>query len=771
MSADTVAPARSVALPPSESSVKSPSGRPRRRDLRTLAAAEWILYPATAIGSLVVTFFALGLRRAQWDVPFYYTGDAVTNIAWLKTISEQGWYEVQPLLSAPFAQQFHDYSDGEHLGFLIAKVLFVFIHDPFVVLNVYFVLGFPLAALSALAFLRFMGVRRVLSIALAILYAIAPYHFQRNEAHLALGSYYPLPLVLVLVVLAMRGQPLFTLRSEGRWWARPFTAQSLFSTVALALLALDATYYTVFAALLLGTALVVSVVRTRRWRTAVGPILGVAVLGVVSVINLAPDYIYAAQNGKDYFAVGRIPNGVEVYALKLAQLVLPIPNSRIPVLAGIREIYDQTFPVTSEDPALGTWGALGLLLLLGVAFLRFIKGREGRTGVRGALSDLALLVVVCLAVASVGGFSTFLSFVTSDLRGWNRISIVILLLSFAAVGLVLGLALDRVPRIMRRPRPRAVTGVAVALVVVLLGYIDQVGTSAAPDYASAQAQFSADASMVQTIEGDFGKRAMILQLPYRAYPESAGATGVPDTDQLKPFLHSSTLRWSGGGVKGRPESDWVASAQTRPVRQLVDGAATAGFSAVLVDTSSYADGGVAEVASLQGRLGAPTFTSEDGRYVCFSLSAARSDALSALSAADRATLATATVNPIEVAVVPDFNVGYTLLDTLKPYRPRILIQNQRKSAARIRIDWTVAFPKGPADVTLSGLGTDRKVTLGPTPRTIQLDVTVPPGQSWIDVSRGVSGPFPRPSDGANPLSWSTLTATEPAAQAVLSRLR
>ncbi len=76
-----------------------------------------------------------------------------------------------------------------------------------VAMNLYFLIGFPLAAMTALWFLRQCGVSRLLAVTLATLYALAPYHFIRGESHLFLASYYAIPLALALLVHVLRGEP------------------------------------------------------------------------------------------------------------------------------------------------------------------------------------------------------------------------------------------------------------------------------------------------------------------------------------------------------------------------------------------------------------------------------------------------------------------------------------------------------------------------------------------------------------------------------------
>ena len=56
------------------------------------------------------------------------------------------------------------------------------------------------------------------------------------------------------------------------------------------------------------------------------------------------------------------------------------------------------------------------------------------------------------------------------------------------------------------------------------------------------------------------------------------------------FLHTRSVRWSYGAMKGRP-ADWAAELVGVPVADLVSRLAAAGFDGVYVDRFGYADDG------------------------------------------------------------------------------------------------------------------------------------------------------------------------------------
>ena len=173
-------------------------------------------YGAAAAVSLLAVWFGLNLWAVDWRVPFYYSGDALAVASHFKTIIETGWFTHQPDLGAPYGQFYSDYPQADNLHFIAADVLRLFTSDFGVAMNVYFVIGFPLAAITALWFLRLVGVGTPLAVALGVVYSLAPYHFIKGEGHLFLAAYFVVPLAVGLIYLVATGRPLWALRPRER---------------------------------------------------------------------------------------------------------------------------------------------------------------------------------------------------------------------------------------------------------------------------------------------------------------------------------------------------------------------------------------------------------------------------------------------------------------------------------------------------------------------------------------------------------------------------
>ena len=121
---------------------------------------------------------------------------------------DHGWYFTNSRLGAPVGQQLYDFpigSDTLNLAMLDGWVQVS--RNAVVGVNLFFISGFFMSAVSAFWALRRMLVSRPASAMAAVLFAIVPFHFLRNEGHLFLSAYYAVPLGVFLAVELLQGRP------------------------------------------------------------------------------------------------------------------------------------------------------------------------------------------------------------------------------------------------------------------------------------------------------------------------------------------------------------------------------------------------------------------------------------------------------------------------------------------------------------------------------------------------------------------------------------
>jgi hypothetical protein len=564
------------------------------------ARADGLFAAAAMVLALAGAALVLELWRADLRVPFAYTGDATLNLTLIKGVLENAWYFENPDLGAPNGQELYDYPviSMETLNLLLFRILGLGTGDPALVMNLFFLLTFPLTALTAFIVLRRLDVSREISLVIALLYAFLPYHFQRGETHVFLAAYYAVPLGAYLAIGVFRGDRLF-----GRW--RPTLMTSVMCAVVAT--ASGSGYYAVFTVVLVIVAAVLGFVVRREREALVAGGAVVAAITAVSLVQLAPTIVYRAVNGPNDEVAKRFWFESENYSLRLTNLLLPVDGHRIGSFARWKNEYTEQIPQNeARSASLGIIGSLGLVWLVAVA-VAAIAG-AGRRYDLGLHAGLAALTITAVLLATTGGLSTFFAVIWPQIRAWNRLSVFIAFFSLAAVALLLGL-------LERRLRVPVLAGLLAVLLVV--GVLDQTTKASVPPYDAVASAWDADGAAFAALDDRLPPGAMVVQVPYEPFPEPAN-TPVGIYEPAKAYLYSDDVYWSWGAMRGRPE-DWAATIAGKPAADVVSAARTEGFTGVLLDRVALGNAAPATEADFRAATGRAPEQLPGGRWVFFPL--------------------------------------------------------------------------------------------------------------------------------------------------------
>ncbi|WP_298228871.1 hypothetical protein, partial [Gryllotalpicola sp.] len=638
------------------------------------------------------------------------------------------------------------------------------------VFNLYYFLGFPLAAGTAVWFFRTIRLPGAVSIAMAMLFALSPIHFIRNDLHIFLGEYWTIPLGLLVAARIALGLPVFTKPGPEGSRARLSPLRTTVTVVLLGLMGASWAYYAIYGAGILALAGIYRAIAARRWR----PLLPAAVSAAVGlgafVLSALPDLAYGWQHGANPWALTRTANAADINSLKLTELLLPTPGDRIPFLSQLRAFYDTTYITLGsnayEHVALGLVGAVGVIATIVIVVFAPIRQLRGGRGLARDGSELqrALGVIVAFNVAAflvgtMGGLSAIISFFTPVLQAPNRIAIFIQLFSLGITGILLTWLWHRISaawmpfiaRVFRRalrPRVLAAIGTVLAFGVVAFGVWDQAVPTANQqiDYTADSAKFAADKAWTRSMVAVLPKGAKVVEYPYIAVPEGRPENGAVDAyDQLIPSLFTDQVQWSAGAVKGRARADWVDIAtRTMGPRALACVATMAGFNAVLLDKNALLPTNVpfAE-GQFQKVLGAKKDSASTDRYAFYLTDALRKK-FAKLDARKVAAAGNGAVNPVEVHWLPGYTETHTpgynqvvgsfsVSDALRPYQPEFVVENPLDVPRKVQIQFSGRYTgKGGGAVAFTGSdGTTHDFTLEESDKAFGLTVVVPPGTSTI----------------------------------------
>jgi hypothetical protein len=690
----------------------------------------------TSLGAVAV----LRLWDADLGIPFAGSGDALFFQMFVKDALEQGWVLTNPELGAPFGQELHDFpvAGVGVLHVLAIKSLGLFSSNPAAVLNAYFLLSFPLSALSAFAVLRWLRLSCVVAVAAAVLFALAPYHFLRGESHLLLAVYFQVPLSAYLILAIYLGSPLLARRADaGRRVLRYVTPRTLTTLAICVVVGLSDVYYVAFTALLAAAAtLIAGAVRRQRSTLVTGAVVTISVVAVAG-LALSPNLVYRAEHG-DNPALARHADESEAFSLNLTGLIMPVNGHRLDGLAGVRERYSDATRVGREAAPLGLLAGIGFLWLLGVA-LALCLGAAGWLTRDSRQRSLATANLTALLIGTTGGVSAVIAYgISPELRTWSRLSIFIAFFALAALGLVADAAWERLAR--RRGRAPAL-GIAALAAVVVIGVLDQTSPSFAPRYTALAAEYESDRAFVSRIEGTMGAGAPIFQLPYMRFPDEDEFARLQDYDLMRGYLHSRDLRWSYGAMKGRPQ-DWQAATVNLPLTMLVPMVSSAGFQGIYLDRFGYSDDGATAERELERILGAAPFVSADERLAFFDLRPYIRRLRAARSSSEIAAIADVTLHPLRTAwPTSAFNAeeerdgnGSSRWAVLPDSRLQVVNPSSGPRPAVLSV--VLARPGGEAATTTLRYpdGSSQRVRVKPEGTPVLRRLRFPPGESSLQIA-------------------------------------
>ncbi|MEI6366651.1 MAG: hypothetical protein WCP23_06115 [Planctomycetota bacterium] len=576
----------------------------------------WTRLDTTALASLlVVVLLAWCTANAkwtalQWSQPTAYTepdkADVVHALAMMKAGAGG---EFMPLawkgsrdLGAPYDANWNDWPLVEELQIvffsLLAKVFGLFAG-----LNLATVLGNLLAAITFYGVARFSDCSTVSAFVAALAFGLAPFIFAQSPFHLTTEYIWHIPLFLPVWRWAS-SEPGTTPRSPRFWFA-----------VGVGFLTgLQSPYYTNILCQLTLLGAIILFCHNRSWPAFKSSLAVIGAAACAFALMNFDTWTYRAVHGPNTGALVREYKWLEIYGLKIVDMVIPPITHHSHMLADFAAAHRAAAPLQDEGSYLGFVGLAALALLVGTAIADVVRRRAN------SIPMEAWQVLWIVLFFSTGGFNAILGSLGFTLfRTGCRYSVVILAIAlmYAAQRLT---ALQR-ETASHKPSgslPLAAYAAAGALCCVILW--DQVPrTPTATATAAIARQVEADREFVAAMEAALPDRAMVFQLPIMEFPESP-VPGVPPYDHFRPYLYSKNLRYSFGSMKGRPREDWQKELGKMAFKDAVAEMKNKGFAAIYINRNGFPDRGKAlEDSLLEMGYTKPPLRNATGELACIVL--------------------------------------------------------------------------------------------------------------------------------------------------------
>jgi len=144
-------------------------------------------------------------------------------------------------------------------------------------------------------------------------------------------------------------------------------------------------------------------------------------------------------------------------------------------------------------------------------------------------------------------------------------------------------------------------------------------------YWQIKTSYENDEKFAIKVENVLPQGAMIFQLPFMRFPENGQINKMGDYDQIRPYLHTTGLRWSYGDSIGRKASNWNQSTAKLPTEQMMQHLAAAGFSGIYIDRFGYQDAENEVEGIIRSYAKTEPIVSDDKRFVFYDIRAYAND--------------------------------------------------------------------------------------------------------------------------------------------------
>jgi phosphoglycerol transferase len=531
-----------------------------------------------------------------------------------------------PGMGAPGVVSIANWPDNSNIHYFGIWVLSLFIKEPGLLLNVFFILTFAFISIGATISLRLLGITPMTSILGGVLYSLLDYHFFRGIQHLFLSTYAMVPLACVLILWVIKGEIFignFKL-AEGelrRNFFSAFNLEAKISIIVAIFIGMDNTYYIFFSCLGISFAIIWNFLEERNLRKALSSLAVLFVVAISTFINIIP-YLITVFNGVESGLYGtRSVSDIEPTSLKLSQLVLPVVNHRLNLFSRMREFYEtkiSTSLLENYSSSLGLFISAGLIASFFIMMARR-RGTGKNKPIEANVHYSAVLNAFMIVTGTVGGISSLIAFVAPFIRFYNRVCIFIAFFSLYLISHYLDKILVK---LKLRSRSRLIITALLGIVFAL----DQVPVGGNTDitdkyYFKESDKYSLDKEFIQEIERITPAGSMVFQLPFiRANYFILYYNNMGFLDHFYPFIHSKTLKWSYRASLFSPAEWWQIIVAGSSVVDMLKHLAGIGFAGVYLDKFGYDDD---EYAKLRGSIieitGIEPITSKNGRMEYFYL--------------------------------------------------------------------------------------------------------------------------------------------------------
>lgn len=489
----------------------------------------------------------------------------------------------------------------------IGLFLCCFFFDSFgTAVNFYYFLSYIFVAFGMYIALRMLQKETWIAAIGGVIYTFLPYHYLRGEQHIFLANYYMVPIACAMIIWLL---------DEQKKRNKKFNLTCILICV---LMGLTDIYYSVFLVIIL-----FFVCLNNLWNkksisecslelTLCGiPFLAIAIENILYLISR---FSQLENNSNVFISAGSGRNLSELlqYGLRIVQLIYPIQNHRINLLANFRNNLDQY--LGTDETRMVT---LGLLMTVGLVLSVFILFFSNKKDIiTEEIKKYGTLNVFIILVANIGGLNIFVGLISSNIRCYNRMSIFIAAFSLMTIMTIL-------QYIWRKGfsdiRKRAVIIIGAAL-MLCLAILDQTPSFSMTDYDCNWKLNYNNKKLVEEIDLITEDKASIFMFPIITEGFAEAKYDMRNYEQFWPSVYSDNLCWIHGAQE--EYRNWANALSVMKTEMVLKYLVCEGIEGIWLDENGYDKEAFGDFKSnLDALLGNPILISETGKQYYYSLTA------------------------------------------------------------------------------------------------------------------------------------------------------
>ena len=568
----------------------------------------WQQYASFLLMILIILgmmYHLMDLGDMKLNIPMQYLGgDDMGVIVNAKMMVEQGWNMTSDRLGAPYSVQYYDFTSSmmHNAGLVIMKIFALITRDAAATMNLSYLSIFFIAGIISYFVMRNLKVNCWVNALASSVFALSPYMLYRNIGHIVLTECYFVPLSILLCLWIYERDDVLV--PDKNFFKRKINYVALLFTFLIANNGIA--YYPFFTCFIFMVTAVSKLVKTGKIKEGLRGVIATVMVCFFVVLSILPGKIYTMTHGTNAAAIDRAGfEQAELYGMKISQLFMPVNGHGI--YDKYIDIYNENAFLVNENSTayLGIIGMIGFIILMICLFTKKDSALNKRLGY---LSELNITMVLMGTIGGIGAMFSF--FISPMLRGYNRISIFIEYACILAVALLADKLVNVLKaRINNKKEKTVKSNILLYGMTVVFGCIcvfsiwEGCPALVTPAYDTIEAEYTSDKEFVEAIEDELAPGSMIYQLPYHKYPEDGPVNDMADYHLYIGYLHSNTLKWSYGSIKGREEDEWNESVSEMKYEDMVSYLKEQGFAGIYVERRAYTE---EELTELENTLEAIT---------------------------------------------------------------------------------------------------------------------------------------------------------------------